>query len=138
MGSSSPTRAAEARDRKARDHDRGQSTVADHADDIVWFGEFDTGKIGRFDPKTEKFEEFPLPGPEASPYAIGVDKDGIVWYSSHEQDTLGRLDPKTGAMKEYVPSSAFMPPHAPTLPHPQSVMDVAQVIAAAERSRELA
>ena len=58
-------------------------------------------RLGKFDPKTEKFEEFPLPGPEASPYAIGVDPKGIVWYSSHEQDILGRFDPKTGDVIEY-------------------------------------
>jgi len=71
------------------------------ADGVVWFSERRGNKIGRFDPKTETFKEFPLPGPEASPYAIGIDRDRMVWYSSHEQDTLGRLDPKTGEVIEY-------------------------------------
>ncbi len=71
------------------------------ADGIVWFTERQGNKIGRFDPKTETFKEFPLPGPEASPYAIGIDRNQMVWYSSHEQDTLNRLDPKTGEVIEY-------------------------------------
>ena len=71
------------------------------SDGIVWFTERRGNKIGRFDPKTETFTEFPLPGPEASPYAIGIDRNRMVWYSSHEQDTLGRLDPKTGEVIEY-------------------------------------
>jgi virginiamycin B lyase len=70
-------------------------------DGIVWFSERRGNKIGRFDPKTETFKEFALPGPEASPYAIGIDRQGMIWYSSHEQDTLGRLDPKTGDVLEY-------------------------------------
>lgn len=70
-------------------------------DGVVWFSERQGNKIGRFDPKTEAFKEFDLPGPEASPYAIGIDRDRMVWYSSHEQDTLGRLDPKTGEVTEY-------------------------------------
>ena len=70
-------------------------------DGIVWFTERRGNRIGRFDPKTETFKEFPLPGPEASPYAIGIDRDRMIWYSSHEQDTLGRLDPKTGEVIEY-------------------------------------
>src|SRR5262245_58598282 len=70
-------------------------------DGIVWFSERRGNKIGRFDPKTETFKEFPLPGPEASPYAVGLDREGMVWYSSHEQDVLGRLDPKTGEVIEY-------------------------------------
>ncbi len=71
------------------------------SDGIVWFSERRGGKIGRFDPKTETFREFQLPGPESSPYAIGIDRDHMIWYSSHEQDTLGRLDPKTGEVVEY-------------------------------------
>jgi len=68
---------------------------------IVWFSERFGGKIGRFDPETEKFQEYQLPGPEPSPYALYIDKDKSIWYSSHEQDTLNRLDPKTGDVIEY-------------------------------------
>jgi virginiamycin B lyase len=71
------------------------------SDGVVWFSERRGGKIGRFDPKTETFKEFPLPGPEPSPYAIGIDRNHMIWYSSHEQDTLGRMDPKTGEVTEY-------------------------------------
>jgi len=71
------------------------------AEGMVWFSERRGNKIGRFDPNTETFKEFPLPGPEASPYAIGIDRNQMIWYSSHEQDTLGRLDPKTGEVIEY-------------------------------------
>jgi virginiamycin B lyase len=71
------------------------------SDGTVWFSERRGNKIGRFDPKTETFKEFPLPGPEASPYAIGIDRNHMIWYSAHEQDTLGRLDPKTGEVIEY-------------------------------------
>lgn len=70
-------------------------------DGNVWFSERQGNKIGKLDPKTQAFQEFSLPGPEASPYAIGVSGDGGVWYSSHEQDTLNRLDPKTGEVMEY-------------------------------------
>ena len=71
------------------------------SDGIVWFSERRGGKIGRFDPKTETFQEFQLPGPSPSPYAIGIDRNHMIWYSSHEQDTLGRLNPKTGEVTEY-------------------------------------
>jgi len=68
---------------------------------IVWFSERYGGKIGRFDPETESFKEFTLPGPNPSPYALYIDKQHMIWYSSHEQDTLNRLDPKTGDVIEY-------------------------------------
>ena len=72
-------------------------------DGMVWFAEFNAGNLGRFDPKTETFKEFPLPGPgpEATPYALGVDKNGTVWYSSEHLDVVGNLDPKTGRVIEY-------------------------------------
>ena len=67
----------------------------------VWFGERTGNKIGRFDPKTETFKEFPLPGPSASPYPMAVGKDGGIWYGSTDQDLIGRLDPNTGKVMEY-------------------------------------
>ena len=55
----------------------------------------------RFDPKTETFKEYPLPGPNPTPYALGIDRDSNIWYSSHELDVVGRLNPKTGEITEY-------------------------------------
>ena len=57
--------------------------------------------MGRLDPATGAIKEFPLPGPEASPYAINIDRSGMIWYPSHEQDTMNRFDPTTGAVNEY-------------------------------------
>jgi virginiamycin B lyase len=79
------------------------------ADGIVWFAEFGespaeltkTGKIGRFDPKTETFKEYPLPGHSPSPYAFDMDKSGRLWYSNMHEDVVGCLDPKTGKVVEY-------------------------------------
>ena len=68
---------------------------------IVYFSERQGHKVGRFDPKTETFKEYPLPGPAGSPYAIAVDRDDTVWYNSNDQDTIGHLDPKTGKIVEY-------------------------------------
>jgi virginiamycin B lyase len=55
----------------------------------------------QFDPKTQALKEYQLPGPDPSPYALGVDADGGIWYDSHNQDNLGRFDPKTGKITEY-------------------------------------
>lgn len=70
-------------------------------DGIIWFAEFGAGKIGRFDPKTETFKEYPLPGAEPTPYALGIAKDGNVWFSSEQMDFIGCLDPKTGKITQY-------------------------------------
>ena len=68
----------------------------------VWFCEYEGGKIGRFDPKTETFKEFPLPGGRPSPYALEIDKNtGHLWISSLEMDTVTEMDPATGKLITY-------------------------------------
>jgi len=73
--------------------------VAD--DGMIWFGEYGQGKLGSFDPKTEKFKEYQLPGPWPTPYALTIDKKNHVWYASYETDTVGELDPSSGKIVRY-------------------------------------
>jgi len=67
------------------------------ADDAIWYGDYNRGVIGRFDPKTGKFKEWPSPsGPLSAPYgmtAIG----NIVWYneSGANPNTIVRFDSAT-------------------------------------------
>jgi virginiamycin B lyase len=71
------------------------------SDGSVWFGEYFSGKVAHFDPKTETFKEYELPGARPSPYALGIDKNGKIWYASYYMDQLGCLDPKTGNVTVY-------------------------------------
>jgi len=71
------------------------------ADGNIWFSQSGAGQIGRFDPKTETFKNYPLPGPNASPYAMNLDRNHDVWYSSEYQDEVGRLNTTTGQVTEY-------------------------------------
>jgi streptogramin lyase len=59
--------------------------------------------MGQFDPETQTFKEYPLPGPSESinAYALGIDKNHDIWYSSEQLDVVGRLNPKTGKVIEY-------------------------------------
>jgi virginiamycin B lyase len=68
---------------------------------IVWFSQSGAGQIGRFDPKTETFKNYALPGPNASPYAMNLDRNHDVWYSSEYLDEVGRLNTTTGKVTEY-------------------------------------
>jgi virginiamycin B lyase len=70
-------------------------------DGTVWFAEYNIGKLAHFDPKTEKFVEYQLPGPDPTPYALYIGKNHELWYSSEYTDVIGRLDPKTGKVLEY-------------------------------------
>jgi len=76
---------------------------------VVWFTEFGSspsqtikeGKLARYDPKTETFKEYTLPGNSPSPYAFDLDKSGRLWYSNMHEDVVGCVDPKTGRVVEY-------------------------------------
>ena len=72
-------------------------------DGMIWTDEYNVGKIASFDPKTEKFKEYTLPGPgaEVTPYALGMDADGYLWYNSNNMDVMGRFNTKTGEVTEY-------------------------------------
>lgn len=74
-------------------------------DGMVWVGlagfPFQVGKMARFDPKTQTFKEYPLPGPDPSPYAVGFDGAGHIWYNSHYMDTMDQFDTRTGKVIQY-------------------------------------
>jgi virginiamycin B lyase len=70
-------------------------------DGLIYVGEYGGDNIAQFNPKTQTFKEFPLPGPDPSPYAMGFDADGYLWYDSHNMDEIGRLDIHTGQVIEY-------------------------------------
>ena len=67
----------------------------------VWCADYFGGNLTRFDPKTETFKIFKIPGPTPTPYGMGVDHNDDVWYTSFYTDVTGRLDPKTGKFTEY-------------------------------------
>ena len=70
--------------------------------DRYWFAEYGNDKIGMFDTRTEKAQEWPL-RKYFTPYAASVpDRDGHVWASSNMSDRLARLNPKTGEVVEYL------------------------------------
>jgi virginiamycin B lyase len=67
-----------------------------------------TNKLASFDPATQHFREFVLPGPDPSPWALVFDADGYLWYSSYNMDEVGRFDIATGKAIRYpFPHSEF-------------------------------
>jgi virginiamycin B lyase len=71
--------------------------IAITSDDIVWYGDYSRGRLGRLDPKTGKVTEYASPGgPRTQPYGITALHD-IIWYveSGLSPNALVRFDPKT-------------------------------------------
>ena len=68
---------------------------------MVWFGDYFGGNLTRFDPRTQTFKEFKLPGPMPTPYGMGIDHNDDIWYASMYTDVIGKLEPKTGKVTEF-------------------------------------
>ncbi len=78
------------------------------AQDRFWFAENTGDKIGMFDTRTEKFQEWSLPRKYMNPYAVSApDKNGYVYATSNMAERLLRLNPKTGEIIEYQVPTEF-------------------------------
>ena len=69
--------------------------------DQLWFAEINARKIGHFDTKTKKFEEWAALGDD-DPYGTALDASGFAWTGGTPTDNVTRLDPKTGKMVQYL------------------------------------
>jgi virginiamycin B lyase len=72
------------------------------AQDRLWFAEYTGDKIGMFDTRTEKFQEWPTLPKYTTPYAVSApDRNGYVYATSNTAERLLRLDPRTGEIIAY-------------------------------------
>ena len=81
-------------------------------DGSIWYTGQRANVIGRFDPATQQFKEFPLPTANSGPHGLQADKDGNIWYTGNAAGLIGKLDPKTGKVTEYkMPNPKARDPH---------------------------
>ena len=82
-------------------------------DGSLWFTEQMTNKLGRLDPKTGEFKEYPLAeGKNSGPHGLVADREGNIWFTANFGGYIGKLDPGTGKVTEYkMPSEKAYDPH---------------------------
>ena len=82
--------------------------IAITTDDIIYYTDFAQGRLGRFDSKSKKVDEWASPGGTSSePYGITVTPDGNVWYteSGVQPNTIVRFNPNTKSFQVWpIPS----------------------------------
>jgi len=63
----------------------------------LWITEWNTGKLGEYDPATKNWQEWKLPGDKPKPYAVYVDEKDKVWVSDfglqNGTQSMLRFDP---------------------------------------------
>ncbi len=71
--------------------------IEDKKTGYMWYADQSGDNITQFDPKTEKFVEYPLYTRPSTPRFIDVDADGKVWFTEYWVGRIGYLDPGTGS-----------------------------------------
>jgi virginiamycin B lyase len=82
-------------------------------DGSLWFTEQMANKIGRLDPISGQFKEYPLDTAKNSgPHGLVADGDGNIWFTANFGGYIGKLNPQTGKVVEYkMPNEKADDPH---------------------------
>ncbi len=72
----------------------------------IWVSEWNAGQVAVYEPSTERWQEWRLPGERPRAYAVYVDEQDIVWLSDFGGNALVRFDPVTEEFRVFpLPSS---------------------------------
>ena len=73
--------------------DQGVRRIWSDSHGRLWISEWNAGKLALYDPATNKWKEWRLPGNNPMPYAVYVDKNNIIWLSDFGTNAITRFDP---------------------------------------------
>ena len=76
--------------------DQGARRVWPDSQGRIWVSEWNAGQVAVYDPTTDHWQEWKLPGPAPRAYAVYVDEDDIVWLSDFGANAVVRFDPNSG------------------------------------------
>lgn len=71
--------------------------IEDRKTGYIWYSDQSGDNITQFDPKTEKFVEYPLPAHPSIARFIDVDPEGKVWFTEYWIGRIGYLDTGAGS-----------------------------------------
>jgi virginiamycin B lyase len=72
---------------------QGARRVWPDSDGRLWVSEWNAGKLAVYDPRTNRWREWRLPGANPQPYAVYVDDTDRVWLTDFGSNALVRFDP---------------------------------------------
>jgi virginiamycin B lyase len=72
----------------------------------IWVSEWNAGQLGLYDPSTNGWREWKLPGDKPQAYAVYVDENDVVWVSDWGADAVLSFDPGTEEFTSYPTSQA--------------------------------
>jgi virginiamycin B lyase len=73
--------------------DQGARRIWSDSHGRLWISEWNVGNLALYDPATDKWQEWRLPGSNPMPYAVYVDNHDMVWLSDFGANALMKFDP---------------------------------------------
>ncbi len=71
----------------------------------IWVSEWNVGKVGMYDPASDRWREWRLPGQSPLAYSVYVDENDHVWLSDFAANALVRFVPETEEFRSFpIPS----------------------------------
>jgi virginiamycin B lyase len=81
--------------------DQGARRVWSDSKGRVWVSEWNAGNVSVYDPATQKWQNWKLPGEKPRAYAIYVDEHDIVWLTDFTANAIVRFDPKAETFESF-------------------------------------
>lgn len=81
--------------------DQGARRVWSDSMNRIWVSEWDSGKLGVYNPDNKTWKEWRLPGENPLPYAVYVDERDMVWVSDFASNSFLRFDPVLERFEEF-------------------------------------
>ena len=73
--------------------DQGARRVWSDSQGRIWVSEWNAGQVAVYNPATQEWREWRLPGNNPMPYAVYVDDKDMVWLSDFGANAMVRFDP---------------------------------------------
>jgi len=81
---------------------QGPRRLRADAEGNLWIVAFQNSLLVKYDPRTRRFKDYPLPVINELPYALNVDRDrGVVWVNGNQSDTILSFDIASERWKVY-------------------------------------
>ena len=73
--------------------DQGARRIWSDSHGRLWISEWNAGKLASYDPASNKWQEWRLPGSNPMPYAVYVDSHDMIWLSDFGANAIVKFDP---------------------------------------------
>jgi virginiamycin B lyase len=85
---------------------QGARRVWSDSQNRVWVSEWNSGQVSLYDPSTQQWQSWKLPGEKPKAYSIYVDERDIVWLTDFTANAIVRFDPQTAEFQRFASDRA--------------------------------